>query len=492
MFKTLTALRWKEFTRVGYMGSGALNSAGGIVFFISIAVNYLLLAFFLGFILNKLFPDFAPVVLVNKYLIYVFLIDFVARFFTQSLQKINLRSFLLLPVKRENLSKYLIGGGFLELGNVSILFFLIPFGLRSVQYDFGLLAALAWIVAVFLFAASEIMIVSVIKRKFGNKPIIGIIPIIAIVIFLFLEFYFGIDLLRGFSVYFFGLALFNPLFVILFVLLLYLTFFLCTKFYNSLMYLDNEKVSYSKLDQLELSYFEKFGVSMKLVQQDLRLILRNKRPRAILFMSIIFLFYGLIFFLNPERLSSPAFLLFIAIFSTGIFVTNYGQFILAWESENFDFYLSNNVSFYQFYQAKYLLMAFFIGFATFFFSFYGFFDPILIVYGIVAGLYNLGVNIPLMLWFSVYNRKRIDLSKGASFNYEGFSASHYLVLLPSLLGPFLIYFLVKFISSTEIALASLALLGVLGILFRNHIIAYCSSRLKARKYIISNAFRQIG
>jgi hypothetical protein len=491
MIKVLSNLRWKEFIRVGYMGSGAINSAGGIIFFLSIAINYVILAYFLDFILIKTNPDYAPVVLVNKYLIYFFIIDFVARFFTQSLQKVNIRSLILLPLSKTNLSRYIISSGLLELGNLSILFFLVVFGMRSVAQDFGALKATAWGASIFLFSTCVIMGILVLKRKFGNKPIVGLLPIIIAALVIFSEFYFDLNILKAFSMYLFGLSLFSPIGVLIFVGLALIVFSISVRFYVNLMHLENEKVSYSRFDQIEISYLDNFGISMKMVQQELRLIFRNKRPRTVLVMSVIFLLYGLIFFLNPVYENMSGMTLFVAVFSTGMFVTNYGQLMLGWESENFDFYLANNISFEQFYQAKYNLLASSVIIATFFFSFYGFIDLKFIGFGIIGGLYNLGIAIPIMLWFSVYNRKKIDLSKGASMNYEGFSASHYLLIIPVFALPMLIYLVGKLFLGVTTALLITAGISLLGIIFKNFFIKMAANRLRARKYVISSAFRQI-
>jgi hypothetical protein len=55
---------------------------------------------------------------------------------------------------------------------------------------------------------------------------------------------------------------------------------------------------------------------MPLLQLDLKMIWRNKRPKTTIWMSLIILFYGLIVYINPAYKDTPVFLCFVGILMT--------------------------------------------------------------------------------------------------------------------------------------------------------------------------------
>ena len=58
---------------------------------------------------------------------------------------------------------------------------------------------------------------------------------------------------------------------------------------------------------------------------------------------------------------------------------------------------------------------------------------------VACALFNLGVNSFVLMFSATYNVKRIELTKGAFFNYEGVGANQFVMLLPLLLIPIFIY-----------------------------------------------------
>jgi hypothetical protein len=73
-----------------------------------------------------------------------------------------------------------------------------------------------------------------------------------------------------------------------------------------------------------LSYF---GSTGDLVANEIKLILRNKRPRSALIMSLFLVFYGMIFYLNRGLKNFDASSVFAGMFMTGIFIISYGQYV---------------------------------------------------------------------------------------------------------------------------------------------------------------------
>ena len=80
-------------------------------------------------------------------------------------------------------------------------------------------------------------------------------------------------------------------------------------------------------------------------------------------------------------------------------------------------------------------------------------------------LYNIGVLSFVLLYFATFNKKRIDLTRGGAFNYQGIGAMNWLAVLPAFLLPILIYVPFNFAGLPNTGIAFIGFLGVLGLFF---------------------------
>lgn len=76
-----------------------------------------------------------------------------------------------------------------------------------------------------------------------------------------------------------------------------------------------------------------------------------------LLITILFLGYGLLVFPQPEYQGNYLMYIMFSIIITGMFMLNYGQYLLGWEGNHFDHILTRNVSFKDYYLSKVLLFA---------------------------------------------------------------------------------------------------------------------------------------
>ena len=90
---------------------------------------------------------------------------------------------------------------------------------------------------------------------------------------------------------------------------------------------------------------------------------------------------------------------------------------------------------------------------------------------------------------ATFNKKKMDLSKGTTFNYQGVSAMNWLVLFPAFLLPVLIYAPFGLFGYKYIGLAVIGLIGLMGLLFRKYWIARITNNFFKRKYIMAEGFR---
>ncbi len=123
---------------------------------------------------------------------------------------------------------------------------------------------------------------------------------------------------------------------------------------------------------------------------------RNKRPRSSVFIVLIGLFYGLIFYPNPLYQSMQGMYVFVGIFVTGIFLINFGQFIPAWDSGYYKLLMSQNIPYKDYLQSKYLLMAS-SAFLMFVLSIpYVYFGWKVLLIHFAAMIYNVGYQYPCL------------------------------------------------------------------------------------------------
>jgi len=102
----------------------------------------------------------------------------------------------------------------------------------------------------------------------------------------------------------------------------------------------------------------------------------------------------------------------------------------------------------------------------------------------------LGVNVPVILFFGSFNKKRIDLTKSAIGNMQGTSATQFLVLLPLMVLPSLLYFGLKTFVSFEAAIITLAVLGIIGFAFRKALLDKVTEAYRKKKYGMIAGFKE--
>jgi len=105
-------------------------------------------------------------------------------------------------------------------------------------------------------------------------------------------------------------------------------------------------------------------------------------------------------------------LVFVGVFITGIFVINFGQFVPAWDSTYYSMLMTQNISMNHYLESKAILMYISVGILTVLSTPYLYFGWDILWINVSCAIYNLGVNVPLILAFGAMNKKRIDLDNG--------------------------------------------------------------------------------
>lgn len=104
-------------------------------------------------------------------------------------------------------------------------------------------------------------------------------------------------------------------------------------------------------------------------------------------------------------------------------------------------------------------------------------------------LWNLGVNTVLVLYFANQNHKRIDLSKGSTFNWEGVGASQWLLTIPLLLTPFILYFPFYYFGYSDTGIVIIGAFGLISMLSREFWLNMLIKEFNKKRFIIAEGFR---
>jgi hypothetical protein len=262
--------------------------------------------------------------------------------------------------------------------------------------------------------------------------------------------------------------------------------------FKSACYLDampEQKAGSGAIDK-RLSILEGLGDSGPLIVQELRLIMRSKRTKTVFFMSFFFILYGLFFLAKPDIEERPFSMLFGCYFMTLMLLSNYGQFTFSWESSYWDGLLAWKLSFERMIRAKWTMFAGFVLVFTILAMPYSYFSSTIPLMLAALAIFQIGFNIPILLLIATQNKKRITLNKSAAFNWEGTGGSQFLMMIPLMILPFVVFGPFQILISVEAGIIALAATGLMSILFYKQWIREISKNMRQRKHITATGFRQ--
>lgn len=490
MIKHFLNLEWKQYFRSSYwQKSLALNIL--LVFFaLYFIVMFLGLGFGLLFILKKAFPDQDPFEIANGFLFYWLMVDLMMRFFLQKLPVMSVKPLLTLPIKRSTIVHFVLGKSALSFFNFLPLFAIIPFGIMLIKEGYETAQILPWMFALIV-VVLIINFLNFIIEALSSKTDLPFLPILATVGVLYGLEYFGIVSMTSLvGKAFMGISN-NPVLILIPIVLLAITYAFNFKILKEKLFLDSGlKSKVTEVKAADLSWTNRFGDIAPFMQLDLKLIWRNKRTKSMTMLLIIGVLYGLFFYPQPMYREMEFMFAFIGIFSTGFFLINFGQFIPAWDSGYYKMLMSQNIKYEQYLRSKFILMIMSVVILFVLGIPYVYFGWKILIAHFAAAIYNIGVNSHVILWGGSFNRKKIDLDKKAAFNYQGTGAVQWLIGIPLMLVPMGLFALINWLLGFEIAVATLIVLGVIGIVFHKKLMTFITQKYLDSKYKMIDAFSQ--
>lgn len=463
--------------------------------FIGFIVLYLAaVAIFLGFSLHKILSGFFPgkdvIYIFVGFILYYFSFDIIMRFLMQDLPTLAVQPYLTQNIRRNKLVQFLNLRSLFSIFNLLPLLLFLPFITITIGGKYGSGISLALVITIFSIIFFNNFLVLFIKRKtiLSQWWLIGFFIIILLAIS---ADYFQIFSFRNASADLFSSIIRTPGLCFIFIVLAIGAWYNNSIFLRKNFYLENLEKSSGEKKSTDYNWLQRFGAYGDLIAIDIKLILRNKRPRTLLLLSIIFLFYGYIFF-KPEYFEkgSLGILLIGSIFITGMFMTSYGQFLFAWQSSHFDGLMSNNISIKTYIKSKIILL---ISFSTISFLLsllYGFISWELIPILISSWLFNIGIHAVLTSFIATRNYKGLDLSKGATFNYQGTGAAQWLYSFIILIVGVIIYLPFALLINKWVGIAAIGILGLVSLMMQDWWIDKLAAEFKKYKYKMLEGFRE--
>lgn len=482
MIKYLLWHQWLRFKR-----SPSYGRELGISIFIWVVsffafLSFVVLAFALPRFIAELPGVTNPVSTINLGLVYFFSAELLMRYFLQSVPALDVQPYLGLPIKRIQVSIFLIGKSLVSIFNILSLLLALPFAVQVLTPQFGTAGTTAWLLCIFCISLCLHFFNILFKKKLENLPAVWAVLIVIVSGNYFLYTYFQVDLFTPLASALTSVLYYPVLATVPLILAAGFTF-VTIRFFNKSLYIEEMRTNTEVHSE---SYSEMFGFLGRssllntLILQEIRLILRHKRSRSVLIVSVFFVTYGLIFLRGGSN--DLEWHVFVGIFISGAFTINYGQFFWSWATNQLDFFMTKPIAFQTWIRSRYRILAI-ASLATALMAIpYIYFGWEVMLAIIAAWFYNLGINIPIMMRMAMWSPKAIDLNKNAFMNYEGTGAAQWVMALPLMVGPYVFYLPAKILFGHVEGLCSIAVFGLIGFALRDYFLRLITQKFQALKY----------
>jgi multisubunit Na+/H+ antiporter MnhC subunit len=196
--------------------------------------------------------------------------------------------------------------------------------------------------------------------------------------------------------------------------------------------------------------------------------------------------------LTNKTHQSETWKLFAGLFITGGFLFTFGGFVPSWDSAYYPLMMSQNIRYKEYLRSKWWLIVIVTFVSMLLASFYLFMGWEVYQAIIAAGIYNIGVNAHLVLLGGAYVKTPIDLTTGRKVfgDKKAFNVQTLIIALPKLVLPLLIFYIFYRKWNVTAGYLSVAILGILGLAFRNKMFRIIENIYKKEKYSTLAAYKQ--
>jgi len=446
-----------------------------------------MMGYFADDLIREVYKDINAINAFARLLFFYFTLELLLRFILQKVPVISILPYLTLPVKKRTLLNYPLLKSFASYFNIIGILLAFPFIFKVISPVSSPATTAAWCLTIISLVIINNFLCFSLKKYTVKRPLIIMILLGGITALFYLEIK-GMVIISTFFEGALTSVTSRPLLAVIPLLLALLSYLLAYTVLRRNSYLEEERIT-SKRRSVDLSFLSRFGEAGNLIRNEMRLILRNKRPRASVIIGLVFMLYGLMI-AGSSLKENQVFTIFLGFFLTAIMSLNYGQFVYMWESSYFDAILSNKISAFGYLRSKWMLLAV-MNIINFILCLpYGFLFSDLWLASTALFLYNTGVTSFIMLIFGTLYRSRIDIGKSTFMNYEGTNAFQFLMIGVLLAIPYLIFFIFKIMGIPQYCYYAYLLLGIAGIVFSEYLLKLTARLLIKNKYKMAAGFRQ--
>lgn len=485
MFKEFLSLQYKSFVRAPQL---AINIALRIIvgfYLLMLAVMLLFLGIGVYFMLQE--SNLPPFETINHWMIYYFLTDLMLRYVFQKFNPMNIKPFLMTNISKAKIVNHLIWRSVISVFTLMHFLFLVPLIVVLLLNETNTLGVLSWGVSMLLM----VFVFNFINLLLNQKTafFIGVLAVGSLVVLL--NYYQIIDLTH-YSFYFFNAFYAYPVTVLALLALLFGLIRISKLYYKTNLYLDKGlEVAKQEAKDINMKWLDSFGLVGTFIQLDIKMLLRNKRSKTTLLMSLLFVFYGLFIFVNPA-FSSEYMTMFGAIMVSGGFLFSYGNYIPSWDSSYYPLMMTQKITYFNYLKAKWWLIVCGTVLSTLIATFYLYFGIEVYLMIVASALFNIGFNSQLVLLSGAYVKTPIDLSsnKNVMGDKSAFNIKSILLALPKMFLPIILFALGQLLHGLYLGCAFVALAGILGFGLRNIIFRKIEKLYKIEKYSTLQAYKQ--
>jgi hypothetical protein len=459
-----------------------------------LAIEFLGFGFALNSMLLKAGPYDRAIDTFNSILPYLFVLDFVIKFFFKTNESMQIAPYLALPVKRNKLFDFLLRKEFSSFWNYYFLFLVVPFSFMAVTPFFGFPAAVLYILLFFLLCVANSLFVSIVNNFISRSFWFGILAVIRVAYPFFLIFVCKIDL----GDY---IAQLGEMFLSynLWIYAAFIVFFSALWIINRLqmrsrLYYELQGDKVDKISSFSsLSFLDRFGVIGDFINLELKMILRSPRLKQQVIVAgtlIIGLFFYMLY--APHNIfasSGPFIFLLYGTMAVGLMGIIMGQYLFTSESSFFDGLAARKVSLFELLKSKYILYCSYSLLVTLLLlipAFQGKINGFLLVSLL---FYVTGPIYFIIFQNAVYNKTFFDLFDKGMWNWKGQSGNMIAITMITMFLPVILMLILIAIFGETITYSFMLIVGLAFTFTSKYWLTWIYNRFLKRKYNNMEGFR---
>ena len=477
MIKHFLTLEWKSFVRSASFKTNLAFKIFMALIFLYFAAMFVFAGIGAFYGIKK--AGLEPLQTVNKFMIYYLFADMMMRYFFQKIPTLTIRPLLVLPIKKDTIVHFSLGKTVLNYFNTTHAFFFIPFSIVLLINGYSVFGVITWHLGIL----TVILFINFLNILINNKDVIfGIVA--TIVIGLIASQYYKLFDITIYTQPFFQGLYEHAWMVLLPIFALIVIYYFTFNFFKKDLTLDERlHIKKNLASSNDLTWLNQFGTLGTFLKNDIKLLMRNKRAKTTLYMS---------FFFTQDIYKNSVMQAFAAVFVTGGFLINFGQFVPSWDSSYYQLMMTQSISYKEYLNSKWWLMVIGTAISMLLASFYIYFGWDIYITILAVGIYNIGFNSFLVLFTGAYTRTAIDLesAKGAFGDKKAFNVKTLLFSLPQMIIPILLFGIGILADNFYIGIALIACFGILGLLFKSRIFLLIEKIFQKEKYNAIVAYKQ--